>query len=114
MDINNEPAAPAKGQTGFDSSQTSKHSIKPKIHNGSKINGVLSAPADPSNNRMARQPNLTDSEREALIRDHKTCMDDDKLSPNEKRQAWHRMRELINNRSDEQILKMEKEQKLNE
>ena len=57
-------------------------------------------------------PDLTDSEREVLIKECRLTLQNDELSPDEKQEIWQKMKGLINARSAEQVTKMEIEQGL--
>ena len=51
---------------------------------------------------------LTDAERETLIQECQSRLQNIELSSDAKREIWQRMRELINGRSPEQVRSMEK------
>ena len=55
---------------------------------------------------------FTDAEREASIQECQSKLANEELSSDAKREIWQSMRDLINERSPEQVANMEKERGL--
>ena len=63
---------------------------------------------------MSTQITLIDNEMEVLIRHYRDLIGDDSRIIDNKRNDFKRMKYFVNNRSDKQIMKMEKEKGLND